>query len=194
MSGTAKKTDPKLWEKVKTHVTKSEKGGKAGQWSARKAQIATAEYKKEGGGYAGKKVADNHLQQWTDEEWGTKSGQESGKTGERYLPKKARESLTDKEYAASTAKKRADTRKGKQFSKQPKAAAEKAAAAREDGQSAAKASGKGASSGKGSGKGAGKTSGKSETTKAELMRKARAQNVPGRSRMSKAQLEHAVHA
>ncbi len=187
MSGTAKKTDPKFWDKVKTRVTKSEKGGKPGQWSARKAQIATAEYKKEGGGYAGKKAADNHLQQWTDEEWGTKSGKESGKTGERYLPKKARESLTDEEYAASTAKKRADTRKGKQFSKQPKAAAEKAAAAREDGKSA-KASGRGGS--KGSGKGGGKT----ETTKAELMRKARAQNVPGRSRMSKAQLEHAVHA
>ncbi|MGU3467849.1 hypothetical protein ACLBXO_23660 [Methylobacterium sp. C33D] len=197
MSGTAKKTDPKLWDKVKTQVTKSEKGGKPGQWSARKAQIATAEYKKEGGGYAGKKSADNHLQQWTDEEWGTKSGQESGKTGERYLPKKARESLTDKEYAASTAKKRADTRKGKQFSKQPKAAAEKAAAAREDGK-AAKASGKGKVSGKSAAKSAaktsGKTSGKSETTKADLMRKARAQNVPGRSRMSKAQLEHAVHA
>jgi hypothetical protein len=120
MSGTAKKTDPKLWDKVKTRVTKSEKGGKPGQWSARKAQIATAEYKKEGGGYAGKKAADNHLQQWTDEEWGTKSGKESGKTGERYLPKKARESLTGEEYAASTAKKRADTRKGKQFSKQPR--------------------------------------------------------------------------
>lgn len=55
MSGTAKKTDPKLWEKVKTQVTKSDKGGKPGQWSARKAQMATAEYKKEGGGYAGKK-------------------------------------------------------------------------------------------------------------------------------------------
>ncbi|KQS69669.1 hypothetical protein ASG32_09590 [Methylobacterium sp. Leaf361] len=197
MSGTAKKTDPKLWDKVKTQVTKSEKGGKPGQWSARKAQIATAEYKKEGGGYAGKKSADNHLQQWTDEEWGTKSGKESGKTGERYLPKKARESLTDTEYAASTAKKRADTRKGKQFSKQPKAAAEKAAAAREDGKST-KASGKGKTSGKTTGKSAakasGKASGKVETTKAALMRKARAQNVPGRSRMSKAQLEHAVHA
>ncbi|SDA21316.1 hypothetical protein SAMN02799622_02695 [Methylobacterium sp. UNC378MF] len=172
MSGTAKKTDPKLWDKVKTQVTKSEKGGKPGQWSARKAQIATAEYKKEGGGYAGKKTADNHLQQWTDEEWGTKSGKASGETGERYLPKKARETLTDTEYAASTAKKRADTRKGKQFSKQPKAAAEKAAAARK----------------------AGTASGTSETTKTELMRKARAQNVPGRSRMSKAQLAHAVHA
>ncbi|MGH1573628.1 hypothetical protein ACRAWG_26945 [Methylobacterium sp. P31] len=168
MAGTAKKTDPKLWDTVKKQVTKSDKGGKPGQWSARKAQMATAEYKKEGGGYAGKKDPDNHLQQWTDEEWGTKSGQASGKTGERYLPRKARESLTDKDYAASTARKRADTRRGKQFSKQPKAVAEKAAAARKGGRSG--------------------------TTKAELMRKARAQNVPGRSRMSKAQLEHAVHA
>lgn len=174
MSGTAKKTDPKLWDKVKEQVTKSDKGGKPGQWSARKAQMASAEYKKEGGGYAGKKDADNHLQQWTDEAWGTKSGKDSGETGERYLPKKARARLTDAEYAASTAKKRADTRKGKQFSKQPKAAAEKAAAARKGG-------------------GAGEDW-KTGTTKAALMRKARAQNVPGRSRMSKAQLEHAVRA
>jgi len=177
MSGTAKKTDPKLWEKVKKQVTKSEKGGKPGQWSARKAQMATAEYKKEGGGYAGKKSDDNHLKQWTDEEWGTKSGKESGKTGERYLPKKAREKLSDKEYADSTAKKRADSAKGKQFSKQPKAAAEKSAAARKTGQASSKTESK-----------------SSGTTKAELMRKARAQNVPGRSKMSKAQLEHAVHA
>ena len=183
MAGTAKKTDPKLWETVKADVTKSDKGGKPGQWSARKAQLASAEYKKEGGGYVGKKTADNHLQQWTDEEWGTKSGKESGKTGERYLPKKARARLTDTEYAASTAKKRADTRKGKQFSKQPEAAAEKAAAARKNGQK--RTDGEKRTDGK---------NGKGGTTKAELMRKARAQNVPGRSRMSKAQLEHAVHA
>ena len=176
MAGTAKKTDPKLWDKVKKEVTKSDKGGKPGQWSARKAQMASAEYKKEGGGYAGKKSADNHLQQWTEEEWDTKSGKASGKTGERYLPKKARESLTDTEYAASTAKKRADTAKSKQFSKQPKAAAEKAAAARTESKGDTKGGAKGG------------------TTKAELMRRAKAQNVPGRSRMSKAQLEHAVHA
>ena len=198
MSGTAKKTDPKLWDKVKTEVTKSSKGGKPGQWSARKAQMATAEYKKEGGGYAGQKSDDNHLKQWTDEEWDTKSGKESGKTGERYLPKKARETLSDKEYAASTAKKRADTAKGKQFSKQPKAAAEKAAAARKDdakGKSAAK--GKGAAKAKSAAEGKRTPKGKDETkgeTKAALMRKAQAQNVPGRSRMSKAQLENAVHA
>ena len=58
------------------------------------------------------------LKKWTKEEWGTKSGKPStqGKkaTGERYLPKKAREALTSKEYAATTKKKRADTAKGKQ--------------------------------------------------------------------------------
>jgi len=71
------------------------------------------------------------LSSWTKEEWGTKSGKNStqGKnaTGERYLPKKARESLSDKEYARSTARKRAATRKGKQFSKQPDDIAKKTA-------------------------------------------------------------------
>ena len=41
MSATAKKTDPALWEKVKKEVTESDKGGKPGQWSARKAQAAS---------------------------------------------------------------------------------------------------------------------------------------------------------
>lgn len=71
------------------------------------------------------------LDSWTKEEWGTKSGKNStqGKnaTGERYLPKKARESLSDEEYARSTAKKRAAIRKGKQFSKQPDDVAKKTA-------------------------------------------------------------------
>ena len=170
MAGTAKKTDPALWERVKKKVTKSSKGGKPGQWSARKAQMATHEYKKEGGDYEGAKSADNHLAQWTDEEWGTKSGRESGKTGERYLPKKARDKLSDSEYARSTAKKRADSAKGRQFSKQPADVARKSAAARKGGAS------------------------KKEPTKAELMKKARAQGVSGRSTMSKAELARAVHA
>jgi hypothetical protein len=76
-----------------------------------------------------KKESQKSLDSWTKEEWGTKSGKNStqGKnaTGERYLPKKARESLSDKEYARSTAKKRAAIRKGKQFSKQPEDVARK---------------------------------------------------------------------
>ena len=71
------------------------------------------------------------LKKWGDEKWGTKSGKNStqGKdaTGERYLPKKARESLSKKEYSKTSAKKRQDTAKGKQFSKQPKAIAKKTA-------------------------------------------------------------------
>ena len=71
------------------------------------------------------------LKKWTKEEWGTKSGKPStqGKkaTGERYLPKKAREALSDKEYAATSRKKREDTKKGKQHSKQPKSIAQKTA-------------------------------------------------------------------
>src|ERR1700712_5205056 len=94
MSSTAAKTDPVLWEKVKSEVTGEGKGGKPGQWSARKAQLATLIYKREGGGYEGQKSQDNHLTEWTHEEWGTKSGAESGRTGERYLPKQARKSLS----------------------------------------------------------------------------------------------------
>jgi len=108
------------------------KGGNAGQWSARKAQLLAAEYEKAGGGYSGpKKKSQKSLSKWTKEEWGTKSGKNStqGKkaTGERYLPKKARDSLSSKEYAATSAKKKADTKKGKQFSAQPKKIAKKTA-------------------------------------------------------------------
>lgn len=71
------------------------------------------------------------LKKWTKEDWGTKSGKPSTQgpkaTGERYLPKKARESLSSKEYAATTKKKRQDTAAGKQFSKQPKKIAKKTA-------------------------------------------------------------------
>ena len=71
------------------------------------------------------------LSSWTKEDWGTKSGKNStqGKkaTGERYLPKKAREALTDKEYNRSSAKKRAAARKGQQHSKQPDKIAKKTA-------------------------------------------------------------------
>jgi hypothetical protein len=80
------------------------------------------------------KAPQKSLKKWTKEKWGTKSGKPStqGKkaTGERYLPKKAREALTDKEYKATTAKKRADTKAGKQFSKQPKKIAVKTAKSR----------------------------------------------------------------
>jgi hypothetical protein len=137
MAGAAEKADPKLWDRVKKEVTGSEKGGRKGQWSARKAQLAVSEYKKKGGGYKDAKKADNRLSQWTEEDWGTKSGRTSRSTGERYLPRKAREKLSDAEYSRTTAKKRKDTAKGEQFSRQPADVAKKSAGARKTGGTAA---------------------------------------------------------
>jgi hypothetical protein len=123
MAPVAKKSDPAKWEKAKSDA-KAKMGGKH---SARAMQEATRLYKERGGGYAGKKSSSNKLSKWTREDWGTKSGKPSGDTGERYLPKKARESLTASEYAATTKAKREGTAKGKQFVKQPDRIAKKTA-------------------------------------------------------------------
>ena len=66
------------------------------------------------------KKSQKSLKAWTKQKWRTKSGKKSSETGERYLPEKAIKSLSSKEYAATTRKKREDTKKGKQHSKQPK--------------------------------------------------------------------------
>jgi len=166
MSETATRTDPALWERVKKKITAGAKGGEKGEWSARKAQMAVAEYKKQGGGYEGEKDEDNSLHQWTEEDWGTKSGEKSGDTHERYLPKEAREALSDEEYKRTTAKKRADTRKGKQHSAQPKDVADKTARYR-DGHGGWR-------------------------TKAELYEQAKKRDIPGRSKMTKEQLGKAL--
>lgn len=123
-------TKPGLRESIKDRILAGSKGGRAGQWSARKAQLLALEYKKSGGGYSGgKSSAQKSLSKWTKEDWGTKSGKPSTQgpkaTGERYLPKKARQAITSKEYAATSAKKRQDTRAGKQFSSQPQRIAKK---------------------------------------------------------------------
>lgn len=162
MSDTAEKTDPDLWEQVKAEVTAGGKGGRKGQWSARKAQLAVAEYKKRGGGYKGGKDPHNALHEWTEEDWGTKSGAASGETGERYLPRKAREALSDRDYARTTAKKRADIRKGRQFSAQPDDVAAKTRPYRD------------------------------HRTKAELYAEARTRGIMGRSTMTRAELAKAL--
>jgi hypothetical protein len=127
----ARSDEPK-WKRIVASVKAGNKGGNAGQWSARKAQLATQRYKKSGGGYSGPKTeAQKSLSKWTKEDWGTKSGKPSTQgakaTGERYLPKKAREALSSQEYSATSKAKRAGIKAGKQFVKQPKAIAKKAA-------------------------------------------------------------------
>ena len=73
------------------------------------------------------KAPQKSLKQWTKQDWRTKSGKPSSKTGERYLPTAAIKSLTPQEYAATTAAKRKGTRAGKQFVRQPKAISKKTA-------------------------------------------------------------------
>ena len=71
------------------------------------------------------KKSQRSLRQWTKQKWRTKSGKKSSETGERYLPEAAIKALSPQEYAASTRKKREDTKKGKQFSRQSKKTARK---------------------------------------------------------------------
>jgi hypothetical protein len=67
------------------------------------------------------------LKSWTDANWRTKSGKPSSKTGERYLPEAAINSLSSAEYAATTKAKREGKKAGKQFVAQPKTIAKKTA-------------------------------------------------------------------
>jgi hypothetical protein len=55
MSQENKYTKPELRERIKDRVMAGSKGGKPGQWSARKAQLVASEYKEAGGGYKGGK-------------------------------------------------------------------------------------------------------------------------------------------
>ena len=77
------------------------------------------------------KKSQQSLKNWTKQKWRTKSGKPSTQgpdaTGERYLPSSAIASLSDEEYAATSRKKKEDTKKGKQHSKQPKKTAKKTA-------------------------------------------------------------------
>lgn len=122
----AKKSNPALWNRIVSSVKSSSKGGDPGQWSARKAQLAVAKYKEAGGSYSGKKSSSNSLSKWTKQEWTTKSGKPSKETGERYLPKKAIQSLSASEYAATTRAKRQGGGTGSVV-KQPKSIASKTA-------------------------------------------------------------------
>ena len=96
-SKTATRSNPKLWESVKKSILKGSKGGPAGKWSARKAQLSVALYKKKGGRYIGKKSKDNSLAKWTREDWGYVKGSDHKKHRGRYLPKIVRDNLTPRE-------------------------------------------------------------------------------------------------
>lgn len=115
---TATKRDPKKWAAAKARA-KAKMGGK---WSARAAQLAVSYYKKDGGGYRGPKKASNSLSKWTKQRWTTRDGKPAKRTNKkgetvtaRYLPKAAWSKLSKSEAKATDRKKRAASKKGKQF-------------------------------------------------------------------------------
>jgi hypothetical protein len=109
---------PELREKLKEEIKAGDKGGKPGQWSARKAQLLTHEYEKAGGAYLSdnRTEAQEHLTAWTDEAWQTSDGEPADREGgtTRYLPKEAWDKLSPEEKKQTNVKKQAGSRAGKQ--------------------------------------------------------------------------------
>ncbi|MGW5669506.1 hypothetical protein [Micromonospora sp. NPDC003776] len=115
----ARYTKPELREQLKKDIQASDKGGRPGQWSARKSQLLTKEYQRRGGGYEGPKdERQKSLQRWGAEDWQTREGtaraRRNGETG-RYLPKQAWEELSEEQRRATDRKKREASRTGRQF-------------------------------------------------------------------------------
>ncbi len=111
-------TKPDLREKIKAEVTAGDKGGRAGQWSARKAQLVAHEYEAQGGGYKHERTDEQKsLKTWGDEHWHTADGKQAiqGDTTHRYLPDAAWKDLSPEEQKQTDKKKVAGSKRGKQF-------------------------------------------------------------------------------
>ncbi|WP_431726882.1 DUF5872 domain-containing protein [Verrucosispora sp. TAA-831] len=115
----ARYTKPELREQIKAEIMASDRGGRPGQWSARKSQLLTKEYERRGGGFLGPKDSrQRSLERWGAEKWQTSSGSTRARKGNetaRYLPKKAWDKLSDEQKRDTEAKKRQASRTGRQF-------------------------------------------------------------------------------
>ncbi|WP_414548952.1 hypothetical protein [Anabaena sp. CCY 0017] len=114
-----KYTDPDLRSQLKEEIKNSDKGGKPGQWSARKSQLLVREYEKHGGGYkqAEKDEAAESLEQWSDQDWQTEAEGDRAREGEvtkRYLPKAVWDRLSDEEKQEAEQTKEEASREGQQ--------------------------------------------------------------------------------
>lgn len=124
---------PEMRERLKNRIMAGSKGGKPGQWSARKAQLLAQAYEKAGGGYSGPKTAkQKSLSKWTSEKWTTSDKKPAIRAGEttRYLPEEAWKKLSPAQKAATNKKKREASRAGKQFVANTPAARQAGRAAR----------------------------------------------------------------
>lgn len=126
-------TMPETRERLKKRIMAGSKGGKPGQWSARKAQLLAQEYRKAGGGYRGKlKGNQRSLKKWTRERWTTSDGKPAIRKGgtRRYLPAKAWGRLTPAQRRATNRKKILGSRSGNQFIENTEAAKKASRSAR----------------------------------------------------------------
>ena len=105
-------TDPELRARLKEELKAGDRGGRPGQWSARKSQLLVTEYERHGGGYRhdGERTeSQQHLQQWTEQDWHTADGSADARDGEgtaRYLPDAAWQLLSPEEQRATDRAKR----------------------------------------------------------------------------------------
>jgi len=172
-----KYTKPDLRRSLKEEIKQSDKGGKPGQWSARKSQLLVQEYEKRGGGYKQdeKDEAAQSLEDWSEQDWQTQEGDERARKGdrtERYLPKAVWERLSDEEKREAERTKEQASKKGQQHVDWTPAIKR---AMREAGYSDADAD-----------------SDSDSTSKSDLYERARELNISGRSKMDKEELEHAI--
>ena len=119
-------TKPELREKLKDEVMAGDKGGRPGQWSARKAQLLAHEYVAEGGGYKHPRdETQQHLKDWGDEHWHTADGKPAiaGDETSRYLPDEAWKKLSPAEKKATDKAKKTASKQGKQYVPNTKKAA-----------------------------------------------------------------------
>ena len=108
-------TDPQLRARLKDEIQAGDRGGKPGQWSARKAQLLVKEYEKAGGGYTDpghRSDRQRHLQRWQEQDWQTaeRGADARGDNGTaRYLPDVAWKLLSEREREQTERPKRDST-------------------------------------------------------------------------------------
>ncbi|MEB3357548.1 MAG: Rho termination factor N-terminal domain-containing protein [Synechococcales bacterium] len=170
-----KYTKPDLRRSLKEEIKQSDKGGKPGQWSARKSQLLVQEYEKRGGGYKQdeKDEAARSLEEWSDQDWQTEEGDERARKGdytERYLPKAVWERLSDEEKREAERTKEKASKEGQQhvdWTPAIKRAMREAGYSDSDSES-------------------------DSTSKSDLYERARELNVSGRSKMDEDELRQAI--
>lgn len=169
-----KYTQPDLRRQIKDKIMQSEKGGKPGQWSARKSQLLVQEYEKQGGGYKHdqKDDAAKSLQDWGEQDWQTQNGDKASQDGKtkRYLPKEVWEKLSDEEKQEAERIKNNASKEGEQYGEWTPAIKK---AMKEAGYSETNVSPK-------------------SSSKQELYEQAQELDIAGRSKMNKAELKEAV--